>query len=184
MDPAASSLGRLRAGAGVGRRALLRPASHCIGLRAHQFTLRWRPSTMTPSWESCGAKCERMSFKSLSPHIAQFRVAWILHYGAVNTLNDATSCLIHYPSLPSAVSSAGSFRWLGAPASGLAANMQESSRWVSAQALSGFVALSHENSKLALPQTAKCGLLVTVGLCSSSVPAFLLCGFDCCREST
>src|SRR5260221_7149578 len=37
---------------------------------------------------------------------------------------------------------------------------------------------------LALPQTAKCGLLVTVGLCSSSVPAFLLCGFDCCREST
>src|SRR5712691_684748 len=57
--------------------------------------------------------------KSVS-HMSQFRVAWMLHYGA--------------------------------------ANMQESSRWVSAQALSGFVALSHENSKIALPQTAKCGM--------------------------
>ena len=36
--------------------------------------------------------------------------------------------------------------------------MQESSRWVSAQALSGFVVLSHENTKIVLPQTAKCGL--------------------------
>ncbi len=74
---------------------------------------------MMPFWESRGAKCERMSFKSLSPHIAPFRAAWMLRYGA--------------------------------------ANIQERSRWVSAQALSGFVALSHENSKIALPQTAKCG---------------------------
>ena len=39
--------------------------------------------------------------------------------------------------------------------------MQESSCLAPAQALSVFVALSHENSKIACPQTAKCGVKLT-----------------------
>jgi hypothetical protein len=48
-------------------------------------------------------------------------------------------------------------RWLGAAESRLAANMWKSACLTPAQALPRFVALSHENPKIALPQTAKCG---------------------------
>src|SRR5260370_17195034 len=49
-------------------------------------------------------------------------------------------------------------RWLGAAVSRLVANIWKSAYLTPAQALPGFVALSHENPKIALPQTAKCGL--------------------------
>jgi hypothetical protein len=49
-------------------------------------------------------------------------------------------------------------RWLGAAVSRLVANMWKSACLTPAQALRGFVALSHENPKIALPQTVKCGL--------------------------
>src|SRR6266851_3300640 len=50
-------------------------------------------------------------------------------------------------------------RWLGAAVSRLVANIWKSAYLTPAQALPGFVALSHENPKIALPQTAKCGIL-------------------------
>src|SRR5712691_9197327 len=53
-------------------------------------------------------------------------------------------------------------RWLGAAVSRLVANIWKSAYLTPAQALPGFVALSHENPKIALPQTAKCGMYKTV----------------------
>src|SRR5260221_10229528 len=48
-------------------------------------------------------------------------------------------------------------RWLGAAVSRLVANIWKSACLTPSQALPGFVTLSHENPKIALPQTAKCG---------------------------
>src|SRR5258708_5165966 len=48
-------------------------------------------------------------------------------------------------------------RWLSAAVSRLVANTWKSACLTPVQALPGFVALSHDNPKIALPQTAKCG---------------------------
>jgi hypothetical protein len=48
-------------------------------------------------------------------------------------------------------------RWLAATANRLVVNMRARSWLAPAQVQSGFIALSHENSKIAFLQTAKCG---------------------------
>ena len=66
-------------------------------------------------------------------------------------------------------------RGLGAAVSKQSANTWKSACLTPVQALPGFVVLSHENPKIALPQTAKCGINSTLRLLLVKVQANFLC---------